>query len=227
MKPSQQQTEFTFRAWGGKRKNAGRKPMGNKPKVPHAARPLLASRHPVHVTLKVARRIPNLRRSAMFAVIRRSLELGKERFAFRVVQFSVQVTHIHLLCEAKDKRALSRGLKGLAVRFAKSINKLLGTRGQVFPERYHARILRTPTEVRRTLRYLLLNRRRHKAQRGWLKGERYLDPCSSAPYFSDWADLTARPPPARPPPVAEPHTWLLDRGWLKAGGPISPTEVPG
>ncbi len=47
--------------------------------------------------------------------------------------------------------------------------KLLGTRGQVFPERYHARILRTPTEVRRALRYLLLNRRRHKALQGWLK----------------------------------------------------------
>ncbi len=227
MNPSQRQTEFAYHTWGGKRKGAGRKPIGSKPKVPHAARPLLASRHPIHVTLKVARRIPNLRRSAMFAIIRRALLLGKERFGFRVVQFSVQGNHIHLLCEAKDKRALSRGLKGLAVRLAKGINKLLGTRGQVFPERYHARILRTPTEVRRALRYLLLNRRRHKAQQGWQKGARHLDHCSSAPYFCDWTAITGQPPPARPPPVARAHTWLLSKGWLKAGGPISPTEVPG
>ena len=36
--------------------------------------------------------------------------------------------HIHLLCEATDRRALSRGLQGLFVRIAKALNNL-GTMG--------------------------------------------------------------------------------------------------
>ena len=182
---------------------------------------------PPDLSLKVAKDLPSLRRSELFAVIRACLVRGKERFGFRVVQFSVQGTHIHLLCEAKDREALSRGLKGLCVRFARRLNRRLGRKGQVFPDRYHARILRTPTEVHRVLRYLLLNTRRHEAEKGRELHHRYLDPCSSAYHFTAWLGLIATPAPGRAPPVAEARTWLVRKGWMKVEGPISPEFVPG
>jgi len=68
-----------------------------------------------------------------------------------VLQFSVQRDHIHLLVEAPDGRALSRGLQGLAIRIAKGVNRILGRRGRVWADRFHARALRTPREVRNAL----------------------------------------------------------------------------
>ncbi len=48
---------------------------------------------------------------------------------------------------------------------AKQINKLTGRKGRVFKERYHARVLRSPTEVMLSRRYILNNFRKHLAQR--------------------------------------------------------------
>jgi hypothetical protein len=81
-------------------------------------------------------------------------------------------------------------MQGLKVRIAKALNKFWKRRGTVFSDRYHARILRTPREVRRALLYVLQNARRH--------GMRLLgvDPCSSGAWFDGWA--IAVTPPSRP-----------------------------
>src|SRR5438552_11721605 len=92
---------------------------------------------------------------------------------FRVVHFSIQDDHLHLIVEAEDRAALTRGLRGLAVRSARAVNRALGRRGPVCSDRYHARPLTSPRAVRIALVYVLLNRRKDCA------GERGLDPCSS------------------------------------------------
>src|SRR5262249_58519043 len=89
------------------------------------------------------------------------------------------------ICEAKDAEVLTRGMQGLAIRMARRLNGRIGRKGQLFSERYHARILRSPTEVRRVLAYVLNNSRRHAGRdvsfpRGWI------DPLSSAPWFDGW-----------------------------------------
>ena len=221
MNRSTKQASFTFKTWGGTRKGAGRK-KGPRPPIPHRARPPLPSRFPVHVTLKVAKDLPNLRRSDLFEVVRLCLVRGKERFGFRVVHFSVQGSHIHLLCEAKSKEALTRGAKGLCVRLARRLNARLGRTGQVFPERYHAHILRTPTEVHRCLVYVLLNARRHAAQQGRKLPGNYLDPLSSAYHYNGWLGRNVMPTPGRAPPVVSPHTWLLREGWRQVERFIPP-----
>ena len=73
----------------------------------------------------------------------------------------------------------------------------------MFAVRYHAHVLRTPTETRRAIRYVLRNAHKHTD----LVGGR--DPASSAPWFSN-------PAHPRPPPVAPPRTWLLRIGWARA-----------
>jgi len=67
----------------------------------------------------------------------------------------VQVNHVHVLVEADGSTALARGVQGLSIRLAKAINRVLGRRGRVWADRFHARALRTPREVRNGLVYVI------------------------------------------------------------------------
>jgi REP element-mobilizing transposase RayT len=116
------QTAFVFRTWGGKRKGAGR-PKKGRGGVSHLRRPTLSVHHPVHVTLRCVTGLPSLRRRQLRKVIFRAFGAGSERFGFRLVHFSVQSNHVHLICEADDARALARGMQGLSIRLAKGLNR--------------------------------------------------------------------------------------------------------
>jgi REP element-mobilizing transposase RayT len=72
---------------------------------------------------------------------------GANRFGFKLVHYSVQGNHVHLLVEAQDDKALSRGMNGLGVRVAKGLNRVMRRHGKVLDDRYHGHSLRTPTEV--------------------------------------------------------------------------------
>src|SRR5437879_742472 len=202
------QLELRPRAWGGRRAGAGRKPSGRKVGVPHRTRAPHQPRHPAHVTLRAQRVLPSLRGDRLFRALCRGLVLGS-RGGLRILQFSVQRDHLHLIIEAEDGRALSRGIQGLAIRVAKAINRILGRRGRVWGDRYHARALATPREVRHALVYVLQNWRKH------LPGVRGLDPRSSARWFTGWRSSTSVP--AGWSPVAAPLTWLARAGWRRHG----------
>ncbi|HEY1555591.1 MAG TPA: hypothetical protein VGF94_12225, partial [Kofleriaceae bacterium] len=51
--------------------------------------------------------------------------------------------------------------------------------GAVFPDRYHARILKSPTSVRNAIRYVVNNWRKHQEHRAALLSEFPIDPFSS------------------------------------------------
>ena len=106
-------------------------------------------------------------------------------------------------------------MKGLCVRIARALNRHWSRTGTVFADRYFARVLRTPTEVRRGLVYVLQNYLHHTSER-W--SEYPLDPFSSAPWFTDgWnEDFTFGGVPSEPP-VAACKTWLLGKGWKRLG----------
>ena len=97
---------------------------------------------------------------------------------FRVVEFNVLSNHVHLIVEADGADALSRGVQGLAIRIARRVNSALKRRGKLFGQRFHARTMKTPRDVRNTLRYVLLNRKHHAATQRFYAG--WLDPYSSA-----------------------------------------------
>ena len=210
------QLELRPRTWGGKRAGAGRKPSGRKVGVPHRTRPPHHAPHPVHVTLRAQPGLPSLRSDVLFATVRRGLSRAS-RGGLRLVEFSVQRDHVHLLVEAVDVRVLSRGLQGLAIRIAKGVNRALGRRGHVWSGRYHARALRTPREVRNALVYVLQNWRKH------VPGARGLDWRSSAVWFQGWRRPVQRT--AARPPVVPPRTWLAAVGWRRLGL-IHPDERP-
>jgi len=211
------QLDLVFRTWGGRRLRAGRQPTGAQAGVSHLRRSPLSPGTPLHVTLRVREGLPSLRRRGLFLRVHRALVRGRERFGFRLCEYSVQGNHIHIIAEATDRRALARGLQGLCIRIARTINRELARRGSVFADRYHARALKTPLEVRHALRYVLHNNSHH-APAGFRSRGR-LDPCSSAASFRGWLRRSGRPstPLVADEAVVDPRTWLLRVGWRKRG----------
>jgi putative transposase len=208
-----QQQELAFRSWGGKRKGAGRKAKLGRAGVSHRSRPEHRKRHPVHVTLRAVRRLPSLRQQAVFMAIRRAFS-RTARAWFRLVHFSVQTDHVHLLVEADDKVSLARGLGGLAIRVARAVNRYLHRRGPLWSDRYHAHALATPREVRRAIVYVVQNFQKH------VHDARGFDACSSAFWLDGWKRPPSSGPPdqeAGSPPVRAPETWLAAKGWKRFG----------
>lgn len=221
------------RRWGGRRRNAGRK-RGPHTGLPHASRPGFGMPLPAHVTLRVRPGVPSLRTVPIVRELERSFRLARARPGFRLVHYSLQGNHAHLIVEARDRDALGRGMKSIAARMARAVNLIAERSGPVLADRYHLRLLSTPTEVRNAIRYVLLNARHHAAaataaQRKSIR----LDPASSARWFNGWKRGTTPQPSAaepaagrEPAPVARARTWLLAAGWRRLGL-LDPADVPG
>jgi len=189
---------------GGPRLGAGR-PRKKGAGVSHLRRPRFPGRFPLHVTLKIRAEVGNLRTDKRFRQIQRSFFHACDHFGMRLIQFSVQGNHIHLIVEAQDQASLSRGMQGLAIRLARGMNRLGARTGKVFADRYHARVLRTPSEVRNAVHYVLHNQRKHEQRYGRAVHPWYLDPFSSASGEACWYvddDGSALI-------VTRPRTWLL------------------
>jgi REP element-mobilizing transposase RayT len=197
--------------------------------VLHREREAVPGSCPVHVTLRVRPGVASLRGGALVREWRRSLAEASERGSFRVAHYSLQGDHAHLIVEAQGKEALACGMKSIAARLARAVNRVSGRSGPVLDGRYHHRSLRSPREVRRALAYVLLNARRHLAKRrNVARLSIHLDGASSARWFDGWRPEVARrlEEASGDPEVARPRTWLLRSGWRRHGL-VDPAEVPG
>lgn len=223
------QTKLRFPPrWGGQRRGAGRKPNGKRAGVSHLRRPRLTGRAPLIVTLPLVRAVGRLRTKTKLRALREAFAAGRERCGFRLVHYSVQKGHLHLMVEAADQQSLSRGMQGLSIRIARQLNRLLGRQGKVFADRYHARELKSPLEVKRALLYLFNNARKHTAERGGRWSPELVDAFSSGYHFTGWRRrvTTFGNWDPGPPVTADPKTWLLRIGW-KRHGLLDPAYVPG
>jgi putative transposase len=138
--------------------------------------------------------VGHLRTQARLNLLKRAFHAASGVFGMQVVHFSVQGNHLHLIVEAENRHALSRGMKSLAVRVAGALNRSIGRRGTVFADRYHARVMASPRDVANTLRYVLQNYRKHARE--------------TLPW--SWKDPFASSTDA---PFREPAVWLLRAGW--------------
>jgi len=213
--------------WGGRRKGAGRKP-GPNAGMPHQSRPKFSSL-PAHVTLKLQAGLPSLRTGRVVREVEDSFGRGSARPGFRLIHYSLQRNHVHLVVEASNRAALGRGMMAVGTRLARAVNRAFGRSGKVFGSRYHLHVLKTPREVRAALRYVLLNARHHARR---LTKAVKLDPASSARWFDGWRPdalrriVADRPMAVQTAPVARARTWLLTTGWRRHGL-LDPADVPG
>lgn len=232
------QVELVFRTHGGKRRGAGRKPKGKRPSARHEARPEHDPRHPVHVTIRVVGNASGLRRRDIYVALREATIVTAKRDDFRIVHMSIQHDHLHLIVEADDKAALSKGVQGFSISAARQINRAITARGgerrtgKVISDRFHARSLTSPRAVRNTVAYVLNNWRHHGEDRASFAQRWNVDPFSTGAMFFGWKELESSPvlwplpPEYSPLLVWRPRTWLL-RSWDKFHPPNSVREVPG
>ena len=209
--------------WVGGRKRPRRRLPTERGSVPHRARALHRSSNPVHVTVRTVLR--SLRSQYMFPTVRGVIVALNRRWfgRFRVVHFSAQADHLHLIVEAEDRAALLGAMRGLGVSLARRVNRLIFRHGRVVADRWHSRALGTPRAVRHAIVYVLGNFRKH----GEAGGE--IDAYSSAPYFHGFAECGGKAPieieprivvaalRRRGPPIEPPETWLLAIGWMRHG----------
>jgi putative transposase len=208
------------RTWGGARKGAGRKPRGRpaqRPAMPHVTRPKVDPRFPVQVTIRATSGLPSLRSPRVFGALRDAIARASVD-RFRVIHFSIQQDHAHFIVEGDEARRARGGVHGLAIRLALAVNRVLGRKGKVVGDRYHARQLTTPRHMRMSMIYVLLNFRKH------LRAPAGIDPRSSGQHFSGWQASPAATDVA--PATVEPGTWMARVGWQRAGGLLRVDEHP-
>lgn len=173
------QQSFDLRTWGGRRAGAGRKPALDHARRAHVRRETVRAYQPVHVTLRLADHVWNLRSQRVFRIMDAALRGIRWRPDFRVVHFSIQGNHLHLIVEAGGAGALANGMRALGIRLARRLNAMMGRSGRVFADRYHAHVLRTPAEVKNAVRYALGNFASHAQRRGEHVSRGWVDPFSS------------------------------------------------
>jgi REP element-mobilizing transposase RayT len=176
----------------------------------------------MHVTVRLVEGLPSLRTEAARGVLEDAIERANARGRIRVVHFSAQSNHVHLIVEADDRDAASNGLQGLLISLAKGLNGLFRRAGRVFADRYHDVILRTPAAVRNALAYVLNNHLRHDRR------SRPVDPFSSSAWFDGWRQALSEQDLLRAgrEVVARARSWLLRVGW-RGRGRIDVAFVPG
>ncbi|MBL8897787.1 MAG: transposase, partial [Planctomycetes bacterium] len=166
-------------------------------------------------TVTIADGLPSLRRGGALKLVLAALSASSNRHGMRIVQYSIQRDHLHLLVEAEDRTCVARGMNALLSPLARALNKLWGRRGKVFPERYHDEVISTPTQARNALRYVLQNGKKHG-----VVAQSSIDLCSGASSFDGWiqrpsiASMSTAPVVAT---VAPASTWLLTTGWRRHG----------
>lgn len=150
-----------------------------------------------------------MRTHRCFRALKRAFIRGCRRFGFRLIHFSVQRNHAHLIVEAPDARALGRAMKGLEVRMARALNKVMRRRGPVFADRYHAHLLESPREAGNAVQYVIHNWCVHAAREG-RPVPQAIDPLSSEAWREHW-----------PPLVADAEWWML-----RVGARLLATTMP-
>ena len=234
-------------------KKRGRPRKQGLRRTPHLTRPEVKAYRPIHVVLRVEDGVGTLRRREAYRAVRTATVVVGSRGdvtrgdvkkpVFRIVHLSIQRNHIHLLVEADDRVALSRGMQAFQISAAKQLNRAVEgeTRrtGRVFSDRYHATPVTSPKQARHVLAYVLNNWRKHGQDRG---AKWRVDPYATGWAFDGWrrsgdagepgdrpgdSELGwTKPPDDRLLAVWPPRTWLLRVGW-RAHGRIAPGEVPG
>jgi len=193
----------------------------------HTQRVGFKSRHPLHITLRLMKGLPNLRRKKYFKIFQKAALKARGK-NLSIVHFSVQSNHLHLLIESRDKLTLALGMQSFCTSFAKRLNSLLSRKGQVFKERYFIHILKTPSEVKKALVYVFQNWAKH-TNRLWR-----FDPFSTLLCFTDKVKLGLSKVNTHSifqtkqirgqfktqisNLIVEPQSWLLTQGWKRALG---------
>ncbi|MDR3302101.1 MAG: transposase [Spirochaetaceae bacterium] len=82
------------------------------------------------------------------------VEKAKTKFGFELWNFTVMDNHIHFLIKPDKDVSLSKIMQWIKCNFAKKWNKAHDTKGHLWGERFHSRIIKDENDFERTSKYI-------------------------------------------------------------------------
>lgn len=139
-------------------KRAGRPAIHDKG-IRHRKRELILRPRPLHLTVKLNR--ADIQNKTILKILRHAIQRARWK-GLRVIHYSLEHDHVHLFAEGENNLILSKAMQGLGVSLSKRINSALKIKGQRYKTRYHLRVLKSATEVKNVINYILKNVIKHK-----------------------------------------------------------------
>jgi len=107
-----------------------------------------------HVTSRTNDKIRVFERKLGRRIMLMDLQDAKDKFRFRLANFCVMPTHIHLLIKPGEGTNLSMIMQWLKVRVSKSWNRIHGSTDHLWGNRYYARAIKNSTEYEFVMDYI-------------------------------------------------------------------------
>ncbi len=141
------------------RKGAGR-PALHDPGIRHTNRPHIKKPASLHLTIKVKKKKAEIKNKSVLKILKRAI-LNARKQGLRVIHFSLEYDHVHLLIEADNNLILGKGMQAFGVTLSKAINRLKKLKGGVYKHRYHFRQISSTRELKIVMNYIFTNGLKH------------------------------------------------------------------
>lgn len=172
-------------------KGAGR-PALHDIGIRHLKRAQINRPMPLHLTIKLKKAYMQNGQNVQNKHILKHAIKRARIMGLKIVHYSLEHDHVHLYTECESNVILTKAMKAFGVSLAKNINKYFSSKGQVYKTRFHLRILKSASEVKNVINYILKNGIKHK------RANSIFDPYNSSFAIHDirilgvklnWADM--------------------------------------
>lgn len=115
----------------------------------------------LHLTIKVRDNKADIQNKRILKALHHAIKRGRLQ-QLKVIHYTLEYNHAHLVVEAADNRILHKGMQSLGISLAKAINKLKQLKGAVYKHRYHFRKLTSRRELKNAIHYVFRNGVKHR-----------------------------------------------------------------
>lgn len=129
--------------------------------IRHISRDEIKRPTPLHLTIKIEKSKAGLKNKGILKILHHAIKKSR-LVGLKIIHYTLEFDHVHLLVEATDKVSTSKGMQSFGITFSKGINKIKNLKGRVFKTRYHYRKLNSAREIKNVLNYILGNSIKHK-----------------------------------------------------------------
>lgn len=139
-------------------KNAGRPAIHDRG-IRHIKREEILRPRPLHLTVKLIR--ADIQNKSILKALRHAILRGRLQ-GLKIIHYSLEHDHIHLYAESENNEVLSKAMKAFGVSLVKKMNRHFRAQGPCYKTRYHLRVLRSASEVKNVINYILKNGIKHR-----------------------------------------------------------------
>jgi REP element-mobilizing transposase RayT len=141
-------------------KRAGR-PAIHDSGIRHTRRFRLKKPSSLHLTIKVKENKADIQNKRILKTLHYAIRRARLK-GLKIVHYTLEYNHVHLLVESVDNKILHKGMQAFGITIAKAINKIKRTKGAVYKNRYHLRVIDSPRQLKNVLHYIFSNGVKHK-----------------------------------------------------------------